>query len=116
MHGVSVYSEEYDDVIKLVTWGGRLIRALEVSFTATPNQEIPLDVRLSEVAKAPDWILDLTPRFSSLDEADYQRGTCVAVTAHNALVQVNIERQITQGDTQRYVIQQPLALFALCIS
>jgi hypothetical protein len=104
VHGISVYSEEYDDIIKIVTWGGRLIRALEVNVALTVRGEIQLDVRLSEVAKAPDWILDLAPRFSSLEEAAYQTGACVAVTAHNALVQINIERQYADVDTDRCVV------------
>jgi WD repeat-containing protein 6 len=103
VHGISVYSESYDDVIKLVIWGGRLIRALEISFAPADCDKIHPHVYLSEVAKASDWILDLAPRFSSLeDEADGQQGICVAVTAHNALVQVNIQRNITSVDVERY--------------
>jgi hypothetical protein len=104
VHGISIYSEEYDDVIKIVTWGGRLLRALEINVVPTVGGEIQLHVHLSEVAKAPDWILDLAPRFSSLEEAAYQTGACVAVTAHNALVQVNIERQYAEVDIDRCVV------------
>jgi hypothetical protein len=92
VHGISVYSEEYDDLTKIVVWGGPLIRALEVRL-ASGGHEAGLHVNLSEVLKAPDWILDLAPRLSSLeDEGAYQKGTCVAVTAHNALLHITIHR------------------------
>ncbi|KAH3950330.1 hypothetical protein HBH53_078990 [Parastagonospora nodorum] len=95
VHGISVYSETYDDVIKLVVWGGCLVRALEVKFTPRVDfHETQLDACLSAVARSPDWILDLAPRFSSLEDAsEIEQGICVAVTAHNALVQVTIHRQ-----------------------
>ncbi|KAH8702982.1 WD40-repeat-containing domain protein [Phaeosphaeriaceae sp. PMI808] len=99
VHGVAVYSDHHNNVIKLVIWGGRLIRALEVSFTETGYQEYNLDVCMSEVTKASDWILDLAPCFGSLDEIDYERGTCIAVTAHNALVQITVNRQIADSST-----------------
>jgi WD40 repeat protein len=107
VHGISVYSESYDDVIKLVIWGGRLIRALEISFAPDDHHKMRPDVYLSEVAKLPDWILDLDPQFSSLeDEAQGQQGMCVAVTAHNALLQITILRRQRDGDAQRCVDQQ----------
>jgi hypothetical protein len=104
VHGISVYSESYDGVIKLVVWGGRLIRALEISFAPDDHRKTHPDVCLSEVAKASDWILDLAPRFSSLDdEVQDQHGICVAVTAHNALLQITIFRRKTHVDVQRCV-------------
>jgi WD40 repeat protein len=108
VHGISVYSESYDDVIKLVIWGGCLVRALEINSSSNKDhQNLHLDFFLSAVAKSPDWILDLAPRFSSLeDEVDSQQGVCVAVTAHNALVQVAIHRQNEALDAQRYVIHK----------
>ncbi|KAL5117682.1 WD repeat-containing protein 6 [Pleosporales sp. CAS-2024a] len=95
VHGISVYSESYPHVVKLVVWGGRLIRALVVRFATGDNlHQTHLHVRLSAVATSPDWILDLAPRFSSLENAAADnRGECVAVTAHNALVQILIHRQ-----------------------
>jgi len=101
VHGISVYSEGHDGVIKLVIWGGPLIRALELSL-ASGVTETDLDVCLSEVLKAPDWILDLAPCLSSLlDETVYERGTCFAVTAHNALLQVVINRQNAGTNSHR---------------
>jgi WD40 repeat protein len=104
VHGISVYSSSYDDVTKLVIWGGRLIRALEIIFAPDDHGKTNPEVCLSEVARASDWILDLAPRFSSLeDEAQDQQGICVAVTAHNALLQVTIRRQKSEVDVQRCV-------------
>jgi hypothetical protein len=107
VHGISVYSESYDDVIKLVIWGGCLVRALEINSSKKDQHDLHLDFILSAVAQSPDWILDLAPRFSSLeDEVDGQQGICVAVTAHNALVQVAIYRRNEAIDAQRYAISQ----------
>ncbi|KAF1913808.1 WD domain-containing protein [Ampelomyces quisqualis] len=103
VHGVSVYSENSNDVIRLVVWGGPLVRALEISFPSDGHDKVPpgTSVRLSQVAKASDWILDLDSRFSSLEgEAEYQRGICVAVTAHNALVQVSIDRKNPRNNVE----------------
>jgi hypothetical protein len=110
VHGISVYSESYDDVTKLVIWGGCLVRALEINSSWNKDhQNLHLDFCLSAVAKSPDWILDLAPQFSSLeDEGNGQQGVCVAVTAHNALVQVTIHRREETNDAQRCVIQQHL--------
>jgi hypothetical protein len=92
VHGISVYSEEHENVTKLVIWGGKLVRALEVTLIA--HSSTPLTILLSDVAKAPDWVLDLASRPNHLeDEGVYHKGTCVAVTAHNALLQIDIERR-----------------------
>jgi hypothetical protein len=99
-----VYSESYDDVIKLVIWGGRLIRALDIIFAPDDHRKTNPKVCLSEVAKASDWILDLAPRFSSLeDDAQDQQGICVAVTAHNALLQITTHRRKRDIDVHRCV-------------
>jgi hypothetical protein len=66
----------------------------------TSNDEDNLGIHLSNIAKAPDWILDLAPRPESLDDDTYQRGTCVAVTAHNALLKVTIERHGADGASE----------------
>ena len=107
VHGISVYSESYEDVIKLVVWGGCLVRAIEVRFDPRKDlHESELDVCLSVVARSPDWILDLAPRFSSLEDAsEIEQGICVAVTAHNALVQITIHRQRKETEPERCVVQ-----------
>lgn len=92
VHGISVYSEEHNHVTKLVIWGGRLVRALEVGFAANGQENNILEISLSEMGRASDWILDLAPRPTTLeDESGHQKGTCAAITAHNALLEVIIE-------------------------
>lgn len=93
IHGIRVFSEEHAHVIKLVIWGGRLIRALEIDFADQVGQQ-GLSLCFSNVAKASDWILDLAPRPKGLDDdAQYRKGSCIAVTAHNALLHVEMEQR-----------------------
>jgi hypothetical protein len=97
VHGIRVFAEENAHIIKLVIWGGRLIRALEIHLTGQVGVQ-SLSFGFSNIAKASDWVLDLAPRPKALDDdAQYHKGSCVAVTAHNALVQVKIERR--ESDT-----------------
>ncbi|KAF2131949.1 WD repeat protein-like protein [Dothidotthia symphoricarpi CBS 119687] len=98
VHGVSVCSEEPDHVIRLIIWGGRLCRVLEISFASSDIEHMVPRLYMSDVARAPDWILDMAPRPANLKNLS-ERGTdtCVAITAHNALLQLSIERQ-TEGE------------------
>ncbi|KAF2856893.1 WD repeat protein-like protein [Plenodomus tracheiphilus IPT5] len=93
VHGITVYSEQHDHVTKLIVWGGRHVRALEVRYLPQRTQAEALSVSLSNVATAPDWIFDLAPRPTSLEELGYRNGTCAAVTAHNALLRVLVQCQ-----------------------
>ncbi|KAF3050735.1 hypothetical protein E8E11_007702 [Didymella keratinophila] len=91
VHGISVHAEEIGNVAKLVIWGGRLVRALRLNASIDGPGTEPLSLCLSNVVKAPDWILDLAPRMNSLDDEDvYNQGICAAVTAHNALLEITI--------------------------
>lgn len=93
VHGICVYAEDLDNITKLVVWGGYLVRAIRIDTLTADEDEVP-SLWLSNVVKAPDWILDLAPRMSSLDDEDvYSQGTCAAVTAHNALLRFTIHRQ-----------------------
>ena len=100
IHGIRVFSEQNAHIIKLVIWGGRLVRALEIHLAGEGGVQ-SLSLCFSNIAKVSDWILDLAPRPQRLDDdAQYQKAACVAVTAHNALVQVQIEQRkpdITQN-------------------
>jgi hypothetical protein len=102
-----VYSEEHDHVTKLIIWGGRHVRGVEVSIASSDLEEPPLNTWLSNVARAPDWILDLAPRPTSLDDdTEYEKGLCVAITAHNALLQiVQMQEHAPQGTTSRSIVQ-----------
>jgi len=93
VHGIRVFSEENAHIIKLVIWGGRLVRALEIHLAGQIGVQ-GLSLCFSNIAKASDWILDLAPRPKSLDDdSQYHKAACIAVTAHNALVQVEIEQR-----------------------
>lgn len=88
-----MFSEENAHIIKLVIWGGRLVRALEIHLAGQVGVQ-GLSLCFSNIAKASDWILDLAPRPKSLDDdSQYHKAACIAVTAHNALVQVEIEQR-----------------------
>ncbi|KAF3035454.1 hypothetical protein E8E12_005710 [Didymella heteroderae] len=94
VHGISVYAEDIGNVTKLVIWGGRLVRAIQINASPDSPGAEPLTLSLSNVVKAPDWILDLAPRMSSLDDENvYNKNTCAAVTAHNALLELTIESE-----------------------
>lgn len=94
VHGICVYAEESEKATKLVVWGGRLARAVHIDALANHQEPKALSLSLSNVVKAPDWILDLAPRMSSLDDGDvYERSICAAVTAHNALLELTVQCQ-----------------------
>jgi hypothetical protein len=91
VHGIRVYSEEHAGIVKLVIWGGRLVRAFEIHSAADDHER--LIFYSSNVARASDWIFDLAPKPRSLiDDTQYHKGVCVAVTAHNALLQVTVQK------------------------
>jgi hypothetical protein len=102
IHGISVLSCSNDHV-NLVIWGGLLVRALELYVIADAAEiSPPKALRFSDVAKAPDWILDLSPR-----EVDQKISThdevwvCAVVTAHNALLELIVRRNSSEDDIQR---------------
>jgi hypothetical protein len=112
VHGISVYSEEHDHVTKLIIWGGRHVRGVEVSIASSDSEEPPLNTWLSNVARAPDWILDLAPRPTSLDDdTEYEKGLCVAITAHNALLQIVVERPNARARSSRYDFEVHCTVF-----
>lgn len=91
VHGIVVYSEKCHDEFRLIAWGGRHVRVLQVkcSVQLLPKPE-SLDISLSNSVKAPDWVFDISPRPSFPNELECQDVTCAAVTAHNALLLVII--------------------------
>lgn len=94
VHGISIYAEDLNGVTKLVVWGGRLVRALTLDAVTDVHGPAPVSLCLSNVVKAPDWILDLAPQIVSLEGDDvFNQGICAAVTAHNALLRLTIESQ-----------------------
>jgi hypothetical protein len=103
VHGITAFLEEHNHATRLLVWGGRLVRAVEITLAFSENEESPLNIYLSEVTIAPDWILDLAPRPNNLEEAtDHTKGAFVAVTSHNALAELVVEQQSARNDTSKY--------------
>ncbi|KAE8861946.1 hypothetical protein PTNB73_07500 [Pyrenophora teres f. teres] len=93
VHGICALAQDQAHASRLVIWGGKLVRSLDIDLAGEYGQE-GMNLCLSNIARASDWILDLAPRPKSLeDDRQYVTGTCVAVTAHNALLQVTVESQ-----------------------
>lgn len=91
IHGICVFAQERANASRLIIWGGRLVRGLEVKFAGKHGEE-NLSSSFSNIARASDWILNLALRPKKLDDdSQHFIGTCVAVTAHNALLQVKVE-------------------------
>lgn len=89
---------------KLVVWGGRLVRALQINASVNGPETKSLSLCLSNIVKASDWILDLAPQMSSLDDKNvYKQGVCAAVTAHNALLEIIILCQQSTESSPWYV-------------
>lgn len=59
-------------------------------------------LRISNVAKAADWILDLSPEMVDQENgvADEVR-VCAVVTAHNALLELIVRQNSSDDATQR---------------
>ncbi|KAF9735654.1 hypothetical protein PMIN02_011919 [Paraphaeosphaeria minitans] len=86
IHGIRQLSSSADHV-HLIIWGGLLIRTLILdTFRDEDDSWPPLNATFSEVSKTPDWILDLQPAPRSPENTLPER--CVAVTAHNALLDI----------------------------
>jgi hypothetical protein len=107
IHGIAVLSAS-DQFVKLVVWGGLLVRAVDLSVSADATygtQKLTLGaLQFSKVSKAPDWILDLSPRAKGQEKgANDGIAVCAAVTAHNALLELSIRQTASGNDTQRYV-------------
>ncbi|KAL6712577.1 WD repeat-containing protein 6 [Coniothyrium glycines] len=92
VHGITVCPQQSPYVIRLVVWGGRLVRALEVDIADKDTVLDKSNLLLSDIAAAPDWILDLSPCPSNLiDGAVQPKAASAAVTAHNALLSIEID-------------------------
>ncbi|KAF1949130.1 WD domain-containing protein [Byssothecium circinans] len=86
IHGIAVLSKSPQHVI-LVVWGGLLVRILQFDVTEENHARIlRKSWIISDVVKAPDWILDLSPE--PQDGLTTRTRRLAAVTAHNALLEV----------------------------
>ncbi|PSN70224.1 WD40 repeat-like protein [Corynespora cassiicola Philippines] len=97
IHGASVYHEDTHRVI-VVVWGGSLVRALEIDVSAWHDGS-GLILHTSNSVKGPDWILDL--KFGPKKDENDTKVVCGAVTAHNSLLEVAIQRQIGEQNPKR---------------
>lgn len=108
IHGISISSDNFDDVI-VICWGGKLVRVLEFNFSSSNSIDA---LHLSPTVKISDWIFDL-----SWGPIDAQRpltgkvGVCAAVTAHNALLELTIQRGSQDEALDRYTFLLSFLLF-----
>jgi hypothetical protein len=98
IHGISILSGNSDHVIA-VCWGGKLVRALEFTFSSSNGINA---LHLSPTVKTSDWIFDLAWGPIDVPGATTGKvGVCAAVTAHNALLEFTIERRNQDEATER---------------
>lgn len=94
IHGISLVSESTNDVI-LVAWGGMLVRTLTLRLRENEGSREPAlgSLHLSNVVKAPDWVLDLCSS-PFQDDTEAHNGSithiCAGITAHNALLELTV--------------------------
>lgn len=108
IHGISVSSGNFDDVI-VVCWGGKLVRVLEFSFSSSNSIDA---LHLSPTVKTSDWIFDLSR--GPIDAQSPLKGKVrvyAAVTAHNALLELTIQRGNQDEASDRYTFLLSLLLF-----
>jgi hypothetical protein len=94
IHGVAVYDEKAHRVV-LAVWGGHYVRFLILSTDALKldrEDDFIGSLQLSETVKSPDWILDLSFAPPNLQKTVREAAVCAAVTAHNALLELTLER------------------------
>ncbi|KAF2703919.1 WD40 repeat-like protein, partial [Pleomassaria siparia CBS 279.74] len=95
IHGISIRSISSEHVL-VVCWGGRLVRALDCSYLLSHNrtENLGVDIHLSSTVETSDWLFDLSwgPRDAESTPAS-RAGVCAAVSAHNALLELTIERR-----------------------
>ncbi|KAF2814610.1 WD40 repeat-like protein [Mytilinidion resinicola] len=99
IHGILICSQS-DSSIVLLIHGGCYVRLLRLHFSklddtrkgSLPQEEFAI-FHLSLVLKCPDWILDvrLAPSSISTSSTLIERRTVAAITAHNALLRLNLK-------------------------
>lgn len=95
IHGIAVHQVDLRPVI-LAIWGGPLVCFLQLDHDAL-SSDIGASAwghsRVSSVLTAPDWILDLSFQLTaSLGLTERDAIKCAAVTAHNALIELTVQR------------------------
>lgn len=104
IHGIVVHDTCSSTVV--VIWGGRSLRLAQLRLpTASPVLEIEVnnvDIWLSHITKAPDWILDFSPGLLKPQTSDnaFYHFKAAAITTHNAL----LELDLTYYDDSQHVL------------
>ena len=102
VHGISTLDAGTDH-LHLIVWGGVQVRIIYISWQYDGNDCDPDNcprivlntLRESREARAPDWILDVCPVPTSQEQP--RPGRCVAVSAHNALLEIAFQPSADQG-------------------
>jgi len=116
IHGISTRFKNSDHglaSVLLVCWGGRLVRTFEINFEvdSTANRLVKFHRRFySAVLKMSDWIFCLS--WGPEDTSTHRVGVCAAVTAHNALLELTIERQVEHDLLDGYY--SPFIFLSVC--
>ena len=96
IHGIRLHCEGPSSFVVLI-WGGALIRALNIRshrHSVIHDDATSPVIELSSTLRAPDWILGVEFNIDANDPAyQSESWTCAAITAHNALLGVKIQRQ-----------------------
>ncbi|KAJ4358600.1 WD repeat-containing protein 6 [Didymosphaeria variabile] len=100
IHGISELELEIDNA-HLIVWGGLLVRTVKFGFrNFDDDAHVYLDnFQVSNVGRAPDWILDILPAPYSFGDPNPVR--CPAVTAHNALLEIILHPPTEIKDTNK---------------
>ena len=89
VHGVLFLSGDADYVV-LIAWGGVSIRTIQVTLEHRSSTLSLRSIHGSREATSPDWILDVCSISTSPEKSNLVN--CVAVTAHNALLEISSQR------------------------
>lgn len=102
IHGISKLDAGVEH-LHLIVWGGIQVRTIKISYKCNEDDH-DLDyspgiilnaLSESNEARAPDWILDICP--SPASQEQQHPGRCVAVTAHNALLEIAVQQLTSEG-------------------
>lgn len=101
IHGISTLSASHNGLY-LIIWGGLLVRTANFTWQNCKNENAHKNcfeisdetLQLSNVVGAPDWILDVS--CAPFPNGQPHPVRCVAVTAHNALLDIAIQHDNTE--------------------
>ena len=103
IHGIAVH-DICSSTFVVIIWGGRSLRLAQLRLpTASPVEMNNVDIWLSHITKAPDWILDfsLGPLKPQTSDNAFYHFKAAAITAHNALLGLDLTYY---GDSQHGLV------------